>query len=97
MTQVPPRQPQPNPMARILIIGEGNSVSLYADGLVTLKVVIRPVARSPAGNDKCDEILEGRVGVFWSDVHVSKNFRLCFFTDERTPQEIAGLKTELGR
>jgi len=64
---------------------------------VTVKVVERPVARTPAGNDKADEILARRIGYVWKDVHESKNFRRCFTTDSRTLQERAWLKVELSR
>lgn len=82
---------------RVLIVHEGNAVSVYTNGNIIVKVVERPTARTPAGNDRCDEILENRVGWVWSDVHVSSKFRMCFETDSRTLQEMAGLKNELGR
>ena len=70
---------------RVLILTEGNCVSVYVDGVVAVKHVDRPVCQTPAGNDLADELLTARVGPMWEGLR----YRMSFWADTRSVRERA--------
>jgi len=69
---------------RVLIVTEGNCVTVHVEGYVVVKHVDRPIVETPAGNDLADEMLQEKIGYFWRDVHWSVNYRMTFWTNSRS-------------
>ena len=67
----------------ILIVTEGNSVSVYADKQVIVKLVDRPVCETLRGIDLSEKLLQHRIGRFWEEVYRPAKRRLTFWTDSR--------------
>ncbi len=65
---------------RVLIVTEGASVNVYVDGEVIVRHVDRPVCRTPAGNDRADELLATKIGPWWERM----KYRMTFWTSERS-------------
>ena len=63
---------------RVLIVTEGNCVSVYVDGSVSVKHVDRPLCQTPAGNDRADELL-----ISASDFDRMR-YRMTFWTSGRS-------------
>ncbi len=68
---------------RVLIVTEGNCVSVYVDGVVAVKHVDRPVCQTPEGNDRADELLAMRIGPMWEGLR----YRMSFWADMRSLRE----------
>lgn len=68
---------------RVLIITEGNSVSVYVDGMVALKHVDRPVCQTPAGNDRADDFVRWKLIPKWQGL----KYRMTFWTNTRSLRE----------
>ena len=68
---------------RVLIVTEGNCVSVYVDGVVAVKHVDRPVCQTPAGNDLANELLASRVGKMWEGL----KYRMTIWTNTRSLRE----------
>ena len=62
---------------RVLILTEGNCVSVYVDGVVAVKHVDRPVCQTPAGNDLADELLAAKIGSMWEGL----KYRMTLWTN----------------
>ena len=68
---------------RVLIVTEGNCVSVYVDGVVAVKHVDRPVCQTPEGNDRADELVNMRIGKMWEGL----KYRMMFWTNTRSLRE----------
>ena len=56
---------------------------VYVDGEVIIRHVDRPVCRTPAGNDRADELLAARIGPWWERM----KYRMTFWTSTRSLRE----------
>ncbi len=68
---------------RVLIVTEGNSVSVYVDGVVAVKHVDRPVCQTLGGNDRAEELVAERIGSMWEGL----KYRMTIWTSSRSLRE----------
>ena len=70
--------------SRVLILTEGNCVSVYVDGDVQVQRFDRPVCRGVKAQDYIEEQMEKRIGPYWLEVMERGYHRLTFWCETRS-------------